>query len=112
MGTRVLYGQADQEFGRSSAINPRRSAIKSPSPLLDSARIHTFGPYHRGGGRRRQVRDERLGGLRFSGIRGDSCRENYFLLQFGGERADHIQPGRRQHVDGKTPSSTSPLATT
>ena len=55
-----------------------------------SARIHPFGLDHRGGGGSRQVGDERLGGCRFFGVRRDGCREHDFLLQFGGERTDHI----------------------
>ena len=45
-----------------------------------SARIHPFGLDDRGGGGRRQVGDERLGGFRFFAVRSDGCRENYFLL--------------------------------
>jgi hypothetical protein len=58
-----------------------------------SARIHPFGLDHRGGGGSRQVGNERLSGCRFCGVRRDGGREHDFLLQFGGERTDHIQTG-------------------
>src|SRR6476646_2488298 len=68
---------------------------------LAEERLHTLSLDYGGCGGRRQVRDERLGGFYFFGVRSDACRENYFMVQLGGERTDHLQTGRRQHVDEK-----------
>ena len=70
----------DRKISRPGTLEDLVDVRRHAPETLCESRIHAFGLDHRDGCRSRQVRDERLGGVRFFGVCRDGGREHDFLL--------------------------------